>query len=89
MQRIFGDISDIIGTSTATGQLQPNIGVSFGLPQSYPGYAGQVVNPGAANGAGAAVNPYYTAQDGVEVGPVNLNPLFSLQVPNTQIQIVT
>jgi len=78
--RIFGDISDLIGTSTSTGQLQPTIGVSFGLPQNYPGYAGYPQNP---VGSGGAVNPYYTAQEGVEVGPVNLNPLFSLQAGTT------
>ena len=79
-QRIFGDISDIIGTSTSTGQLQPTIGVSFGLPQQYPGYGGYPQNP---VGSGGATNPYYTAQEGVEVGPVNLNPLFSLQAGTT------
>jgi hypothetical protein len=78
--RIFGDISSIIGTSTSTGQLQPTIGVSFGLPQTYPGYAGYPQNPVGSGGAG---NPYYTAQEGVEVGPVNLNPLFSLQAGTT------
>jgi len=78
--RIFGDLSDFIGTSTSTGQLQPTIGVSFGLPQNYPGYAGYPQNP---VGSGGAVNPYYTAQEGLEVGPVNLNPLFSLQAGTT------
>ena len=70
----------MIGTSTSTGQLKPTFGVSFGLPQSYPGYAGYPQNP---VGSGGAVNPYYTAQEGVGVGPVNLNPLFSLQAGTT------
>merc|ERR1711976_53662 len=75
VSRIFGDISSLLGTSTATGQLQPNIGISIGLPQNYPGYAGYPLDPTQANN----VNPYYTAQQGLEVGAVNVNPLFSLQ----------
>ena len=67
----------MIGTSTATGQLKPNIGISFGLPQNYPGYAGYPIDPTQASGNN--VNPYYTAQQGLEVGAVNVNPLFSLQ----------
>ena len=77
VSRIFGDITNLITTKTSTGQLQPNIGISFGLPQAYPGYAGYPQDPTQANGANT--NPYYTAQQGLEVGAVNVNPLFSLQ----------
>ena len=77
IQRIFGDITNLIGSSTSTGQLQPNIGISFGLPQAAPGYAGYPLNPGQTEGT--LGNPYYTAQQGLGVGPVNVNPLFSLQ----------
>ena len=65
-------MTSLLGTSTSTGQLQPNIGISFGLPQNYPGLV-----PTQSNGQN--VNPYYTAQQGLEVGAVNVNPLFSLQ----------
>jgi len=78
--RIFGGLTDLIGTSTANGQLKPTIGVSFGLPQGGPGYGGYPTNP---VNTGGAVNPYYTAQNGVELGPVNLNPLVSLQTGTT------
>ena len=70
-------MTSLLGTSTATGQLQPNIGISFGLPQNAPGYGGYPLDPTQANGQN--VNPYYTAQQGLEVGAVNVNPLFSLQ----------
>merc|ERR1711976_30412 len=63
VSRIFGDISSLIGTSTATGQLKPNIGISFGLPQNYPGYAGYPIDPTQASGNN--VNPYYTVQQGL------------------------
>ena len=79
IQRIFGDITNLIGSSTSTGQLQPNIGISFGLPQAQPGYAGYPPNPVQTDGVGTLGNPYYTAQQGLGVGPVNVNPLFSLQ----------
>jgi len=69
--------SNLIGTSTSTGQLQPTIGVSFGLPQAYPGHAGY------PQGTVGSTNPFYTAQQGLQVGPVNLNPLFSLQAGTT------
>ena len=52
------------------------MGVSFGLPQAGPGYGGYQQNP---VGTGGAVNPYYTGAEGIEVGAVNLNPLFSFQ----------
>jgi hypothetical protein len=78
--RIFGDLTNLIGTSTSTGQLQPTVGVSFGLPQAGPGYGGYQQNP---VGTGGAVNPYYTSGQGIGVGPVNLNPLFSLQAGTT------
>ena len=59
--------------------MQPNIGISFGLPQNQPGYAGYPLNPGQGGASESLVNPYYTAQQGLGVGPVNVNPLFSLQ----------
>merc|ERR1719350_588011 len=74
--RLLGGLANLITGSTSTGQLQPTVGVSFGLPQAGPGYGGYQQNP---VGSGGAVNPYYTGADGVEVGPVNLNPLFSFQ----------
>ena len=54
--------------------------MSFGLPQAGPGYGGYQQNP---VGTGGAVNPYYTGAQGLEVGPVNLNPLFSFQAGTT------
>jgi hypothetical protein len=74
--RLLGGLANLITGSTSTGQLQPTVGVSFGLPQAGPGYGGYQQNP---VGSGGAVNPYYTGAEGVEVGPVNLNPLFSFQ----------
>merc|ERR1719350_323187 len=74
--RLLGGLANLITGSTSNGQLQPTVGVSFGLPQAGPGYGGYQQNP---VGTGGAVNPYYTGADGVEVGPVNLNPLFSFQ----------
>ena len=76
LQRLLGGLANLITGSTSTGQLQPTVGVSFGLPQAGPGYGGYQQNP---VGSGGAVNPYYTGAEGVEVGPVNLNPLFSFQ----------
>ena len=45
--------------------------------QNAPGYGGYPTNP---VGSGGATNPYYTSPDGLELGPVNVNPLFSFQV---------
>jgi hypothetical protein len=50
--------------------------VSFGLPTYGPGYGGYQQNPIGSN---SFVNPYYTAQQGLGLGPVNVNPLFSFQ----------
>jgi len=75
-ERLFGGLANLITGSTSTGQLQPTVGVSFGLPQAGPGYGGYQQNP---VGTGGAVNPYYTGAQGIEVGAVNLNPLFSFQ----------
>ena len=72
--------------------LQPTLGVSFGLPQNGPGYGGYAQNP---LGTGPAVNPYYTAgdskigTDGLSVGPVNFNPLVSFQVKINLLLIVS
>ena len=79
-QRIFGDLTNLIAGSTSSGQLKPVVGVSFGLPQAGPGYGNYQQNP---VGTGGAVNPYYTGAQGLEVGPVNLNPLFSFQAGTT------
>jgi len=78
--RIFDGLTNLLTTSTSNGQLQPTVGFSFGLPQGRPGYGGYPTNP---VGTGGATNPYYTADQGLEVGPVNLNPLFSFQAATT------
>jgi len=80
VERLFDGLSDLIGTKTASGELKPTIGFSFGLPQAAPGYGGYPTNP---VNSGGAVNPYYTAQQGLELGPVNVNPLVSLQAGTT------
>ena len=71
--------------SVDSKNLQPTIGVSFGLPQKGPGYGGYAQNP---LGTGPAVNPYYThtsgdsklGNEGLSLGPVDFNPLVSFQV---------
>jgi hypothetical protein len=75
-QRIFGDLTSLITGSQNNGTLQPTVGVSFGLPTYGPGYGGYAQNPISSD---SFVNPYYTAQQGLGVGPVNVNPLFSFQ----------
>ena len=72
-------------TGLNSPNLQPTLGVSFGLPQNGPGYGGYAQNP---LGTGPAINPYYTqaagdskiGNDGLSIGPVKLNPLLSFQV---------
>ena len=76
LQRIFGDIGGAINSATSSGTLVPTFGFSFGLPQAGPGYGGYQQNP---VGTGGAVNPYYNSPTGLEVGAVNVNPLFSFQ----------
>ena len=77
--------------SVSSENLQPTLGVSFGLPQNGPGYGGYAQNP---LGTGPAVNPYYTAgdskigTDGLSVGPVNFNPLVSFQVKTYSFYLI-
>ncbi len=75
-QKLFGGITNLITGSTGNGTLQPTVGVSFGLPSYGPGYGGYAQNPISSD---SFVNPYYTAQNGLGLGPVNVNPLFSFQ----------
>ena len=82
----MGNILSGIIPGVSSENLQPTLGVSFGLPQNGPGYGGYAQNP---LGTGPAVNPYYTTgdskigTDGLSVGPVNFNPLVSFQVKIT------
>lgn len=85
-KRFIGELGNILSgiiPGVSSENLQPTLGVSFGLPQNGPGYGGYAQNP---LGTGPAVNPYYTAgdskigTDGLSVGPVNFNPLVSFQV---------
>ena len=81
----IGNLLSGLIPGVSSENLQPTLGVSFGLPQNGPGYGGYAQNP---LGTGAAVNPYYTANkdgsqigpDGLSLGPVNFNPLVSFQV---------
>lgn len=70
LQRLFGD--------TSKYSVSPTFGVSFGLP--YGGGGGYPLNP---YGPYPALNPYggsLGGLGGVNLGPVNVNPLLSVQV---------
>ena len=81
----MGTLLNGIIPGVGSKNLQPTIGVSFGLPQQGPGYGGYAQNP---LNTGPAVNPYYTqstgdpliGNGGLSLGPVDFNPLLSFQV---------